>query len=128
MITGRVLRTEEDTQRGAIRIIVEFSDDGNVIVPEWVLWAQWKNFIGRTTEEVVGWIRVCIEDQIGRLIMAKNRSALNAEFMAAIESIKSEAIYSKDDVVIPVEATLTIAEPYTVTLKSDGTYTTDRVK
>lgn len=128
MITGRVLRTEESTDgRENIRIIVEFSEDGKIIVPEWTLWAQWSNFIGRTAEEIAAWIRVNVEHQIGNLIIAKNRKALNANFMSAIETLKSEAIFDKDDVTVQVEPSLTISTPYNVTLKSDGTYTTDRV-
>jgi len=127
MITGKVLRTEEDIQRGAIRIIVEFSEDGKVIVPEWILWARWENFIGRTAEEIAAMIRINVEGQIGRLIRTKHRSALNAEFMAAIELMKAEQVYQKDEVVILIEADQTLPGTYNVTLKADGTYTTDRV-
>lgn len=127
MITGKVLRTEEDTKRGAIRIIVEFSEDSMVIVPEWILWAQWENFIGRTADEISEWIRVNIEHQIGNLIKARARHDLNSEFMAAIEQMKETKVYEIDQVLVPVGTSLTIAEPYTVTIKDDGTYTTDRL-
>lgn len=127
MITGRVLRTEESTDgRENIRIIVEFSEDGKVIVSEWTLWAQWSNFIGRTADEISEWIRVNIEHQIGNLIKAKARKALNTEYMTAIEQMKETKVYETDQVVVPVEASLTIVEPYNVTLKDDGSYTTDR--
>ena len=88
--------------------------------------AKWENFIGRTSEEIKAWIRHNVEYQIGNLVKAKNRKKLNTEFMLAIEAMKGEAIFSKDETVLQVEASPINAEPYTVTLKQDGTYTTDR--
>ena len=128
MITGRVLKAEESTDgRENIRIMVEFSENGLVIVPEWTLWARWENFIGRTADEISEWIRVNIEYQIGNLIKARARKDLNTEFMTAIEQMKETKVYQTDEVKLEVEPSLTITEPYTVTLKDDGTYTTDRV-
>lgn len=128
MITGRVLRTEESTDgRQNIRIIVEFSEDGKIIVPEWVLWAQWSNFIGRTANEISEWIRVNINSQIGNLIIARAKPGLNTAFRKAIEQMKETKVYQTDATTVEIPATKTILEPYTVTIKDDGTYTTDRV-
>lgn len=127
MITGRILRTEESADgRQNIKIIVEFSEDGKVIVPEWTLWAQFRNFIGLTAAEIAEWIRVNVEYQIGNLIQERSKTILNSEFIAAIEKLKTKKIFQKDSVMIEREASVVIAEAFTVTLNSDGTYTTDR--
>lgn len=124
MITGKILRAEESTDgRQNIKIIVEFSEDGNVIVPEWILWARFENFLGFTKEQISEWIRINIEAQIGNLIMASNRASINTDMMAAIESLK-ENVYQTDKVDIPIEASLVVAEPYVVTISKDGTITT----
>jgi hypothetical protein len=128
MITGRIVGTEESTDgRKNIRIIVEFSEDGKVIVPEWVLWAQYGNFLGMTSNEISEWIRINVEYQIGNLIKERVKTALNSEFQMAIEALKEVKIYQTDNVVIPMEANKVILEPYNVTIKADGTVTTDRV-
>ena len=128
MITGRILRVEESTDgRQNIKIIVEFSEDGKVIVPEWTLWAQFGNFLGLTAAEISEWIRLNIEHQIGNLIQARSKTTLNAEFMAAIDKLKATT-FQTDKVVLPVGTNKVVLEPYNVTLNADGTYTTDRVK
>lgn len=127
MIVGRILRTEESKEGYQnIKIIVEFSEDGKVIVPEWTLWAQYRNFLGMTATEISEWIRLNIESQIGNLIQARSKTGLNAEFMKVIEKLKSEKIFQTDKVVIPMDANLVIDSAYTVTLNADGTYSTDR--
>jgi len=127
MIVGRILRTEESKEGYQnIKIIVEFSEDGKVIVPEWTLWAQYRNFLGMTATEISEWIRLNIESQIGNLIQARSKTGLNAEFMEVIEKLKSEKIFQTDKVVIPMDANLVIDSAYTVTLNADGTYSTDR--
>lgn len=129
MIVGRILRTEESKEGYQnIKIIVEFSEDGKVIVPEWTLWAQYRNFLGMTATEISEWIRLNIESQIGNLIQARSKTGLNAEFMKVIEKLKSEKIFQTDKVVIPMDANLVIDSAYTVTLNADGTYSTDRAK
>jgi len=127
MIVGRILRTEESKEGYQnIKIIVEFSEDGKVIVPEWTLWAQYRNFLGMTATEISEWIRLNIESQIGNLIQARSKTGLNAEFMEVIEKLKSKKIFQTDKVVIPMDANLVIDSAYTVTLNADGTYSTDR--
>lgn len=129
MIVGRILRTEESKEGYQnIKIIVEFSEDGKVIVPEWTLWAQYRNFLGMTATEISEWIRLNIESQIGNLIQARSKTGLNAEFMKVIEKLKSEKIFQTDKVVIPMDANLVIDSAYTVTLNADGTYSTDRAR
>lgn len=128
MIVGRILRTEESTDgRQNIKIIVEFSEGGKVIVPEWTLWAQFRNFLGMTAVEISEWIRINIESQIGNLIQARSKTGLNAEFMAAIEKLKATT-FQTDKVEIPMGQSKVIDVAYKVVLNDDGTYTTDRVK
>ncbi len=122
MITGRVLRTEESTDgRGNIRIIVEFSEDGKVLVPEWILWAQMTNFLGMSREQISEWIRINIEYQIGNLIQARSKPLINSDLMATIESLK-DTVYQTDKVEIPMEASKVIETPYVVVLNADGSY------
>ena len=128
MIVGRILRTEESTDgRQNIKIIVEFSEDGKVIVPEWILWAQFRNFLGMTATEISEWIRINVESQIGNLIQARSKTGLNAKFMAAIEKLKSEKIFQTDKVEIVMSPSKVLADGYTIILNADGTYSTDRV-
>lgn len=128
MITGRVLRTEESTDgRKNIRVVVEFAKDGKVIIPEWCLLARYENFVGRTSDEILGWIRVNIESQIESLIVANAKTTLNTEYLVAIEQLKASAVVEKDSAIIQISANENISEPYTVTIKDDGTYTTDRI-
>lgn len=126
MITGRILRTEESTDgRQNIKIIVEFSEDGKVIVPEWILWAQFGNFLGMTAAEITEWIRINIEYQIGNLIKARSKTVLNTELMAAIEKLKA-TVFQTDKVEIPMEPNKVIDTAYKVILNADGTYTVVR--
>lgn len=128
MITGRILRTEETTDGlGNIVIVVEYSDDGKVIVPEWTYRINFQQLIGMTSDEISEFLRINIEHQIGNLIKAKLRSAINANLKSAIESLKGVKIYQTDKVEIPMEASKVITTPYIVTLNADGTITTDRV-
>lgn len=128
MITGRIIKAKESKDgRRNIAITVEFSEDGVVIVPEWILWARFENFLGMTVEEISEWIRVNVEYQIGNLIRERSKPAINDEFIKAIELMKSEKIFQSDKVEIPMEANVVLAEGYTVILNADGTYTTDRI-
>jgi hypothetical protein len=126
MITGRILRTEESTEGYQnIKIIVEFSEDGKVIVPEWTLWAQFRNFLGMTASEISEWIRINIEHHIGNLIQERSKPILNAEFMVAIEKLKATT-FQTDKVEIPIERSKVIDTAYKVILNADGTYTVVR--
>ena len=123
MITGRILRAEESKdQYNNICIVVEFSEDGKVIVPEWILFAKFENFIGMDTSQIIEWIRLNIEYQIGNIIKSKNTSLLNAEFMTAIDKLKG-TVFQTDKVEIPMLSNAVVVTPYKVVLNSDGTYT-----
>lgn len=122
MITGRIVRAEESTDgRKSIRIIVEFSEDGAVIVPEWTLWAQMSNLLGMTKEQVSEWVRINIEHQIGNFIMERAKSSINTDLMAVIASLR-ERTYQTDKVDIVMEANAVIPAAYVMTINSDGTY------
>lgn len=123
MITGKILRTEESTDgRKNIKIIIEFSEDGEIIVPEWILWAKFENFLGMTQTQISEWIRLNIEHQIGNLILAKNRELLNVYVMDTIAKLTNTE-FSKDSVDVTIEANQLIPVSYVVTISDDGIIT-----
>jgi len=127
MITGRLLRAEESTDgKQHIKIVVEFSENDKVIVPEWVLTTQYRSFLGLTTEEIMSWLKLMIQTQIEELIRLRSKAPLNQSFIDAIEKMKGEAIIGADKVVIDIEPNLITPVGYKVTLNADGTFTTDR--
>ena len=121
MITGKILRTEQDARKNIV-IVVQFSEDGNVIVSEWPLYARFENFLGMDKEQISEWIRINIELQIGNLIKAKNQTTINETLMGVIETLK-EREYQTDKVDVAMEANSVIETAYTVTIAQDGTLT-----
>lgn len=121
MITGKILRTEQDARKNIV-IVVEFSDDKKVIVPEWPLYARFENFLGMTKEQISEWIRINIEYQIGNLIKASNQESINQTLMGVIETLK-ETVYQTDKVDVEMEVSKVIETPYVVTIAQDGTLT-----
>lgn len=123
MITGKILRVEESTDgRKNIAIHVEFSEDGKTIAPDWILWAQFQNFLGMAPQQIREWIRINVESQIGFYIKAKNRQLLNDGFIGEIDKLVGSE-FAVDSVDVPMQQSKVILTPYVVSIASDGQLT-----
>lgn len=113
MITGVVIAIEEEN--GNIVIWVCFTDDGGNEVPfyrgpalcvkeghnVWPLYATYENFIGRTQEERIEWVRINVEFQACQIIKEKAKVCISGLVDDLLIDLKDFSV-SKETCEIPL--------------------------
>ena len=134
MIEAELISIEYD-QRKNIIVWICFKDDGvelpfyrgaELLIREgkkvWPLMATYQNFLGKTRPQILQWIKVNVEGQIGNIIKEKVKDQINSEIEGADLSQLIGQTISKDFVIIELDLDNDGVTETTVQLNSDGTY------
>jgi len=100
--------------RDYIWLNIEFNVDGKVVYNKYPL--DFKNVIGKTSQEITEWVDANINYQIERYIEAEFRRKANLDIIAKTINGMVGRNYSKDIAELVVDNATIIA-------KTDGTYT-----
>lgn len=101
-------------------IEIPFDQGGQPVIIQgkncWPLYGRYENFLGKTDAQILEWIRVNVEHQIGNIIQAIAKPVINQSLIGTILPKLVSTKFSKESVTLDLDGII-------VTIKPDGTVT-----